>query len=40
MVARRAGLTRDQVLNARSREAITAALGARKKGALRRMGGG
>jgi DNA polymerase (family 10) len=38
MVARRAGLTRDQVLNARSREGIEDALRARKKGALRRMG--
>jgi DNA polymerase (family 10) len=37
MVARRAGLTRDQVLNARDREAVTAVLAARKRGALGRM---
>ena len=40
MVARRAGLTRDQVLNAQDQEEITAALAARKKAALERMARG
>ncbi len=39
MVARRAGLSREQVLNARDREEITALLGARKRVALGRMAG-
>ena len=37
MVARRAGLTRDKVLNARDREEITAVLAARKRAALARI---
>jgi DNA polymerase (family 10) len=38
MVARRAGLTRDQVLNAQSREALTSALAARKARKLSALG--
>ena len=40
MVARRAGLTRDQVLNARENEAILLALAARKKRAIARLAKG
>jgi DNA polymerase (family 10) len=38
LVARRAGLTRDRVLNARDREDITTVLAARKEKALARLG--
>jgi DNA polymerase (family 10) len=40
MVARRAGLTRDQVLNARESEPLARALAARKKRAIARLGTG
>jgi histidinol phosphatase-like PHP family hydrolase len=38
LVARRAGLTRDRVLNARDREDMTALLATRKEKALARLG--
>jgi DNA polymerase (family 10) len=40
LVARRAGLTREHVLNARDREEITSVLAARRQRALARLGHG
>jgi hypothetical protein len=38
LVARRAGLVRDQVLNARDRDEMSVVLAARRKNALARLG--